>query len=339
MSRKANPSLIGAFVLGAIAVAVVGVVMLGGGHWFTERATFGVFFDGSVNGLYSGSPVSFRGVKIGEVTDTRAIYDPDSADIKIQAIFYIVPDRIAESGKVAENDPYGAAMFLVRRGLRAKLVMQSFVTGQLYIDLDFYPDTPIRLVGLDRDTREFPAVPSGLQELENQAREAFETLRSLPLEETFTRLNSALTGVDELVHSEDVLGALADLRATTQSIRSIAAGEEIAGLISDLRAVIGDLRGFVQQANERIMPVADRVAEAVSQADATLAQAEKTLAEGQIAVRTVADLVSEDGDLYYRFSTTLEQLERAVRSLRVLADFLERHPEALFKGKEGSLEQ
>jgi paraquat-inducible protein B len=152
-------------------------------------------------------------------------------------------------------------------------------------------------------------------------------------------LNSALTGVDELVHSEDVLGALADLRATTQSIRSIAAGEEIAGLISDLRAVIGDLRGFVQQANERIMPVADRVAEAVSQADATLAQAEKTLAEGQIAVRTVADLVSEDGDLYYRFSTTLEQLERAVRSLRVLADFLERHPEALFKGKEGSLEQ
>jgi ABC-type transporter Mla subunit MlaD len=69
--NRANPKLIGAFVVGAVALVVVGVLLLGGAKWLTEKRTFVAYFEGSVKGLNVGAPVEFQGVRVGSVTDMQ----------------------------------------------------------------------------------------------------------------------------------------------------------------------------------------------------------------------------------------------------------------------------
>ena len=71
MGRKANPVMIGAFVVGAIALAVVGIVVFGSGRLFADTTPFVMYFSGSVDGLSVGSPVKFKGVEIGGVTSIQ----------------------------------------------------------------------------------------------------------------------------------------------------------------------------------------------------------------------------------------------------------------------------
>ena len=67
MSERANPTLIGAFLLGAIALVVTGLMVFGGGRFFTETVTYVAYFPETVSGLNDGAPVNFRGVKVGTV--------------------------------------------------------------------------------------------------------------------------------------------------------------------------------------------------------------------------------------------------------------------------------
>ena len=76
MSKKVSKTAIGAFVLGAIVLLVAGVLVLGAGKFFTKEHVYVTYFDGSVKGLNVGSPVMFRGVKVGEVKDITLIADP-----------------------------------------------------------------------------------------------------------------------------------------------------------------------------------------------------------------------------------------------------------------------
>jgi len=81
MSVKTHPRLVGAFVLGAVALVLAAIVFLSSGALFEQRDRFVVFFPGSVRGLQTGSAVTFRGVKVGEVVEVSAFQTglPDTA--------------------------------------------------------------------------------------------------------------------------------------------------------------------------------------------------------------------------------------------------------------------
>src|SRR5215831_9717542 len=133
MARKAKPALIGAFVLGAIVLAVVGLIIFGGGKFFTQRQVFVAYFDESVNGLTIGAPVTFNGVKIGSVTDIKVVVDRDEVKGWTPVFFEVEADRFEDrAGHRIKFEP-GAPILkhLIDRGMRAQLETQSFVTGQL----------------------------------------------------------------------------------------------------------------------------------------------------------------------------------------------------------------
>src|SRR5215471_9478998 len=75
MAKRSNPKLIGGFVVGAIALLIMGAVAFGGGQYFRPKVEWVFFFDGSLSGLEVGAPVTFRGVKVGTVSNVVIQYD------------------------------------------------------------------------------------------------------------------------------------------------------------------------------------------------------------------------------------------------------------------------
>ena len=156
MGSKISPTVIGAFVVGAIIFMVAGVLLFGGGNSSRRRQPYVLFFDSSVEGLNVGAPVIFRGVQVGQVTEISALVDPQKFDlvirVKIETVRGVVKIVGAEDQSFQESRQ--GVEGLIQKGARASLRMQSFVTGLLYVAFDFHPDTPVKLMGLD------PKLPS-----------------------------------------------------------------------------------------------------------------------------------------------------------------------------------
>ena len=159
MRQKTHSRAVGVFVLGAVALVMAAIVALSSGNWFEPRSLFTVFFPGSVRGLNKGAPVTFRGVKIGEVKDVTAfLTGRDDAPIHIEVVIEVRTNVVeapeGEARPYAGLDAEALAQELIRRGVRARMVSQSLLTGQKYIDLDFLPNEPARVSGLRRSWRQ-----------------------------------------------------------------------------------------------------------------------------------------------------------------------------------------
>src|SRR3546814_17667601 len=76
MSRRASPTVVGSFFLGALGLLIAAVALFGSGMLFSEKRAYILYFEGSVAGLQIGSPVTVRGVRIGSVTEVRLLLDP-----------------------------------------------------------------------------------------------------------------------------------------------------------------------------------------------------------------------------------------------------------------------
>src|SRR5215831_7079714 len=194
MGRQMNPTTIGAFVVGAIVLLIAGGLLFGGGKFLQEKLPYVMFFDSSVEGLNVGAPVIFRGVQVGQVTEIEAIANPQTFDIRIKVKINLVRGSIKVEGESQRfTDPHQAVEGLIRKGIRATLRTQSFVTGVLYVALDFFPNTPVKLLGLDPTVPELPTIPSAMDQLKSQVEQAMSDLRKLPLETIFNKVLETLT--------------------------------------------------------------------------------------------------------------------------------------------------
>ena len=153
MGAKANPTVIGAFIVGAVALMIAAILIFGKGKLFTPTITIVMFFEGSVNGLNEGAPVKFRGVDIGTVREVQALYNPTDYTGKVKVVTEIEPRRWSEvmDGVIVASsaEERGPEDFqnLIDQGFRGQLQLQSFVTGLLYVELNFHPGTEAHLAG------------------------------------------------------------------------------------------------------------------------------------------------------------------------------------------------
>lgn len=304
MSRQASKSLIGAFVLGALVLVVAGIVIFGSGKLFTKTNKSVMFFEGSVKGLHVGAPVVFHGVEIGHVTDIilevnkrdLTAFIPVYIEISQQKMVPIGGDHIYDKQFLQD---------LIKKGLRAQVQLQSFVTGQLMVNLDFYPNTTIRLVGLEKRYPEIPTIPSGLEQLSKR-------LEELPLKEIADRLNETLAGINRLVQNLNT---------------------EIGPLVSDIKGTADAARATFAQAEKTLRFDEGVPGQIGSSIKETLSAAQDTLKNGNEAAKNINVIALKNANFGYEIGRTLEQIAELSRSLRVLADYLERHPEALLRGK------
>lgn len=331
MSKKASKTLIGAFVIGAIALIVAGVVIFGSGKFFKKTVKFVMFFEGSVKGLQVGAPVMFRGVKIGEVTDIRLEVNAKDLSFWIPVHVEIDPGRMVSVGDGKKYGDYRYIQALIEKGLRAQLQLQSFVTGQLMINVDFFPDKPARFQGADKKYREIPTVPTPLEELTK-------TIQHLKLDETFKKLDSAISGIDKIVNSQQLAESISSLNQALRSIEKLAkdVDVQVTPLAADIRQASGAARSAFAQAEKTLALKEGVPGELASSIKDTLKATRITLEETQKAVQGVTEIALQNANLGYEIQKALEQMTAMSRSLRSLADYIERHPEAFIRGKNPS---
>ncbi len=209
MSKKANKTAIGAFVAGAAVLLIIFIITFGSGALFKQSDKYILFFDGSVKGLSAGAPVIFRGVKIGTVKDISLIYDAKTQDVLIPVIIDVELSRVRG---IPEKVGYPDYMVLVDQGLRARLEIQNFITGQLMLSFDFYPNKPAYLRGIVKGYPELPALPT--------SPDIFEVMQELPIKEISSDLRSTVAGINKLVN-EGFFGVRNALKEITQAARSL----------------------------------------------------------------------------------------------------------------------
>ena len=354
MSKPANKALIGGFVVGAVALIVAGILIFGSGRFLGETYKFVMYFDGSVKGLNVGSSVVFRGVEIGRVIDILLRYNPADMSVKIPVIIEIDPERVEVIGGIPRDpDSQKVIRQLVERGLRARLQMQSLVTGQLMVELDFHPNKPAKLVGSDTEYPEIPTIPSPLKELSRR-------IEKVPIEEIFTKLLAAVEGIEKIVNAPEVKGTISSLKLAVQDVRRLVnnvndhvtpMGSRMGDLASSIEGTLEDTQRLVHNINAQISPLASSIKETVEEygklardvdgevssvasgIEKGLEEAHAVLEQGRRALAAAEDVLAEDSPLLYELENALKEVSDAARSIRLLADYLKRHPEALLKGK------
>lgn len=306
--RRANPVLIGAFVLGALALGAFVVIVWGSGRLFRHTATFVSYFSGSVNGLNLGAPVKFHGVQIGTVTQIRsglvqaATIRPE--EFRVPVWFDIDLQQLSELGGQRVELDRARVDELIARGLRAKLELESFVTGVLYFSLEFLPDAPVVLVHADRpEIFEIPTVPTTLEQASEVIAKFMTEIERSDIDTAVQSITAAVDGVNELVRSPEVSRAVTAAREALESIRRLS-----------------------NTAEPRVQPMMRSV-------EATGADARDSLRNFDAALADVQTLIDREGPLNVELTRTLIDLGEAARSVRDLASYLERNPNALLVGR------
>jgi paraquat-inducible protein B len=205
MSKKANKTVIGLFVVAGLMLLIMGIVFFGSGALFKRTNKFVLYFDGSVKGLSIGAPVMFRGVSIGTVKDISLIYDSKAGTVMLPVIVDIEQGRIKGAPSFGN---FGGDKKMIELGLRGKLEVQSFLTGQLMISFDFYPDKPAQLRGILKQYPELPTLPI--------SPDIFDLMNEIPIKEIARNLEATAKGINKLVNSSDLQRSLSELQNTFQ---------------------------------------------------------------------------------------------------------------------------
>jgi paraquat-inducible protein B len=344
MARKANPKLIGVFVLGAIVLLVAGILTFGSGDYFAPRGKAVLFFQGSLAGLDVGSPVTFRGVKVGTVTNIKIQYDVNAQKLLIPVFIELNPQKfeIVRGARSEHN-----IRELVQRGLRAQLQVQSLVTGQTSVDFDFYPDTPIRLVEGDFDVPQLPTTPSSIDLLKASVTSVLAKISKLPLEQLSDQLlkvadnaNQVLTDTGNVVKSAG--GLVSDVRTQVKPLTdSVLGTSQQANLLmqearqrfelrdgeplQNLNLLMADARKMVNVLNRDLPQI---LGPAVQELSKTSVALDQTMSLIQAAQR----LISPGSPVYFELTSTLTEFKSAARAIRVFAEYIQRNPNALLMG-------
>ena len=346
MSKRGNPKLIGGFVLGAVALMIVGLLAFGGGQYFASKDKAVLYFAGSLAGLDVGSPVTFRGVKVGTVNKIVIQYDIRQQKLRIPVYIELDPAKF----QIVSGTRSGVNIKeLVQRGLRARLQIQSLVTGQTSVDFDFYPDTPIHLVAVATDELELPTLPSDIDLLKANLSSLLEKLSKLPLDKISSALLKAIDSAN---------GMFQDTRAVVKQAGGLVGDvdAQVKPLTDSVMATSTDASQMLQEARKRLelregeplqnlnivllqgrklVDDLDRdLARLIGPALQVLAKASTALDQAQSFLLAAQRVISPSSPIYFELNSTLTEFKSAARAVRIFAEYIQRNPNALLTGNK-----
>jgi paraquat-inducible protein B len=270
---------------------------------FKQRVPFVLYFQSSVSGLGPGSPVQVYGQTVGNVTDVSLQLDPATAIARVRVAIDIQPERLNSMGGNSNEKPETVAQRLVDRGMRAEVSTLSYITGQSAVSFEFLPSQPHVVIGKEGDAIILPTQNGGLSGIMASFSDIAAKLDAVPFADIGANANGALAAVNALVGSPELKRAVSSLSSTLQDVQTL-----------------------VKRTDAGLEPLMRRLPQMSNDLQQTLAHTNQLVG----SVNTGYGANSQ-------FSRDLERLmaqfNDAARSVRLLANFLDSHPEALIRGR------
>jgi paraquat-inducible protein B len=305
MNKRVSPTLIGAFVLGALALVAGGIVVLGSLSLFSTVYRYALYFDDSVDGLVLGAPVKFKGVQIGNVEQILLAPGEEALKPRVAVVIGLDETRIKNlSGRAVRftDDEVSQA---IKNGLRGTLVSQSLLTGLLFVSLNYESDPePPTLVPDSLGYQQIPTVPSRVEQVAQTANDIFKKLQQLDWQGLFDSIHDTMDGMSKLVAEPQTQDVTRQLNETLTSVRQLAS-----------------------RIDARIDPLAKSVDDLGKSMNVSLAKIDRVTSE-------LGNILQHDSPFAYDVSRTLRELESASRSIRELANSLDQNPNQVIFGRE-----
>ncbi len=311
MSKKANPTIIGAFIVAGLVLGVTGLLVFSSGNLFSKKQKFILYFDGSMKGMNPGAPVQYKGVTIGSVLDVYIAHNqaPDDHTMPVviqidQSLLRVKTDRTMDLGSEEELKR------MVAGGLRGRLDAASLITGVLMVQLDLMPDAPPPVLHqVEKEYPEIPTAPTNIQAL-------LANLAKLDIQGIADKLNSILARLDTKLGDLDVKAMNAGITNLLASLDRIIGSPELTNSLASLHHTLDDFGALAKNIDTN-----------------TLVQVQATLADLRVAVQGLSTVVAPDAPVQTELTGMLDQLSNAARSIAELTEFLKRNPNALITGR------
>lgn len=273
---------------------------------YKRRLPFLTRFKGSVRGLAVGAPVEVYGIQVGSVTGIRLFFDPSGSETHVDVMFEIQPERILSAAEIDAQSPFETTRTMVNRGLRMQLHTANYLTGQMLMGMDFVPDAPPGEAQQMEDGRVFvPGISGGLDNLAATATDLMQKIDHIPFEQIGARLSETLAGTAALTN-----------------------GPEIGGALTSLQRTLAGVAELVRKVDVGSAPLLRRLPAMSQGLDAALARTATLVGSADQAYGSNSQVRRDTERL-------LAQLSDTARSVRLLADYLSQHPEALIQGRTG----
>jgi paraquat-inducible protein B len=290
---------------------------------FTQRIPFRTYVDGSVRGLAVGAPVELFGLQIGNVTNVELQVAPDGASSRVKIDMEIQPERIAPTPPASSDaarpapppdtnplnpelepiNPFAIASKLVQRGLRAQLQTTNYLTGQLVVEMVFVPEAAAEAVYEQNGRIVVPSAPGGLASIATGLSEVTSKLARLPLDQIAKNLNDTLLGVSH-----------------------VANGAELKGVLTSMASTLGNIQDLVRKFDAGLTPTLKRLPDIAQSLQSSVERAGKL-------VGSVDNGYGGNSEFSRDLQRLLLQVSDTARSIRLLADYLDQHPDALLRGR------
>jgi paraquat-inducible protein B len=318
MSKRAQPAVVGTFVVVGLGVIVAAALLFGSGRMSKDTLTLVSFFEGDVSGLAAGAPVTFRGVNIGSVQELLLTLPDDPRevqDVRIAVLYNLDIARINAVSPGMRVDVTDPVQFedLIQAGFRVELKSGNLLTGGKSLSMDFRPEVPdTRLTGVELPYPEVPTIPSGFTEVQARLTAFALKVSELPVDSVVTNLNGLITDFRELVANPETQELPGTINETLVAFSEAAAG--FTNLVSEFEGKGDEVTAGIEETFEAAQSV-------LVSLDSTLVQ-----------IRAQTD---SDSPLAFRLMTLLEEMEMTARSMRELVNYLENNPSALLRGRGG----
>ncbi|MDD2462408.1 MAG: MlaD family protein [Desulfobulbus sp.] len=332
MSKKANPTMIGAFVLVALTIAIAAIIVLGKIKLRDDRFRCVAYFTGSLYGLDVGAPVTFRGVSIGRVNAVQINFDKGQNDYLIPVVIDIEKTTNLSGIRADEwnmEAVHATLTQMIGKGLRAQLKITSFLTGKLYIDLAVYPENVAIFRGKNSDILEIPTMPSGLEQMTQK-------IESLPLSEILNKATIALDGINSILNSEETRHTISSADTTLVQLNTLLAhvdqqfpeiAAELKKGLSKISQVADSANGLLKNADKRLPHLNDEVRQLLTGLNTAAASLTRTLDNLQ-------QMTDKDSLFVYQMEASLREIEQAAVSIKEVSNFLQQNPNALVFGSK-----
>ena len=334
MKTRISPTLVGVFVLGALIIAIIGIMSFGGVNVFSRPQRFVVHFNESIHGLDLGSPIKLRGVRVGRVVDMNILYDEATNTSQVAVVGEFSRNIIVDSqGRSFDVSDRRRLQSMVDHGLRAELDVLGLATGLLYVELDFAPpgESPgiPPLADANANYVVIPAKPSAISALQSNITQVIGEVKNMNLPELARDMSALLKDARKQLNTLDLAAMSAEITRAGKSITALAESPEVRQTLADLDAAINQLRGTLTRLDATLDPASEKLA-------ATLADTQATLKKFSAAADSAKRFIDAQTGLGENAARAMKQINEAASSVQRLMDYLERNPNALLTGKKQS---